>query len=158
MKILLLLTILLKPFMQQNRPDPIELRHVYLQAVLHESSSKDLAKLSEQVNAGDDPVLVCYKGVSMMIAAKYGSNPFAKLKRFNAGKALMDGAIARDNDNVEMRYLRYAIQKSAPEFLGYYKNLSADEYFLNSRLSTIKDNELKGLILQVLSNPIANKK
>lgn len=158
MKVILLITMLYTPFMQQNKQDPIQLRHIYLQAVLKESSAKDLTKSTEQITAGDDPILVCYKGVSMMIAAKYGNNPFAKLKKFNTGKALMEGAIVRDNDNVEMRYLRYAIQKSAPEFLGYHKNLSADEYFLNSRLLTVKDDELKGMVLQVLSNPIANKK
>jgi hypothetical protein len=158
MKELMLITLLMTPFMQQKTPETIELRHSYLQAVLKEPASKELSRLTEEVKPADDPILVCYKGVALMISAKYGNNPFAKLKRFNNGKTLMEGAIARDSDNVEMRYLRYAIQKSVPEFLGYHKNQAADEYFLNSKLLTIKDEELKGMVLQVLSNPIAQKK
>jgi hypothetical protein len=79
-----------------------------------------------------------------MIMAKHALNPISKLSYFNTGKKLLDRAISKDSDNVELFFLRYATQVSAPAILGYNDNIDNDkQYILNSLANTaIKDQHL----------------
>jgi len=54
-------------------------------------------------------------------------NPFTKLSYFNAGKKMLNTAISKDNGNVELVFLRYATQMSAPSILGYNRHIEADK-------------------------------
>ena len=45
---------------------------------------------------------------------------------FTEGKALLEQAIAAYPKNIELRILRYFVQKEAPRLLDYYGNLDED--------------------------------
>ena len=93
------------------------------------------------------------KAAATMIMAKHAFNPFSKLSHFNKGKNMLQQAIAADRQNVELRLLRYSIQKSAPSFLGYRDEMAADKNFLKTNLPALKDATLKQMIADALKLP-----
>lgn len=71
--------------------------------------------------------VIGYAGATKMIMAKHVFNPFTKLSYFNAGKKMLNKAILKDSNNVELLFLRYATQVSAPSILGYNSNIDTDK-------------------------------
>lgn len=79
-----------------------------------------------------------YFAAATLCSAKYKFSPLSKYETFNKGSRLLDAAILKDTTNLEARYLRYAIQKKAPSFLGYDKHLKQDRSFLIRRMPQLK--------------------
>jgi DNA mismatch repair ATPase MutL len=63
---------------------------------------------------------------------------------------LIEKAFGRDSLNLEIRFIRFAIQRNLPSFLRYHDELERDKQFLliNTRYSN--DPELKEMILNYL--------
>ena len=97
-----------------------------------------------------NPVFLAYLGAYQTIWANHVINPFSKLSTFNKGKKNLQKAVSLDGDNVEIRFLRYSIQKNAPKFLGYSDNLTEDKKFIESHRNEVKSVELNNLINKVL--------
>lgn len=88
-----------------------------------------------------------YTGATKMILAKHAFNPFVKLAFFNAGKRQLEAAIMKDSQNVELVFLRYATQVSAPSILNYTQHLAADRKFiLQTRTDKYQDEQLRHTI------------
>jgi hypothetical protein len=115
-----------------------QIRALNHQAPENKRSASDLNKMVMQIDSVTAaPVLVCYKGANEMIQAKYSLNPIEK-------------AFGRDSLNLEIRFIRFAIQRNLPSFLRYHDELERDKQFLliNTRYSN--DPELKEMILNYL--------
>jgi len=56
--------------------------------------------------------------------------PGTKLAYFNEGKEKLEKAVNYALTNVEIRFIRYAIQVGAPAMLGYYQNVSEDKAYI----------------------------
>ncbi len=96
------------------------------------------------------PIYLAYLGAYQTIWANHVINPFSKLSTFNKGKKNLQKAVAMDSNDVEIRFLRYSIQKNAPKFLGYSSDLAEDKKFIESHLDEVKSSELKSLINSIL--------
>jgi len=132
--------------------DMSKIRHLYQSAPLVKQDATQLESLLQNINNNTEtPVLVCYKGASEMIQAKYAFNPFTKLEKFNKGKELLQKAISRDTLDLEMRYIRFSIQSNLPSFLGYHDELNMDKRFLVENTKNTKDPELKKMISNYLT-------
>ncbi|HET7000357.1 MAG TPA: hypothetical protein VFI33_03580 [Puia sp.] len=96
-----------------------------------ESESKTLVdeQISE-LNTAPADVKNAFLGAMMMRKAGIGGNPASKLKLFKQGRALLEGAIAKDPDNAEFRFLRLIIQENAPGVLGYKNDIQKDIEFI----------------------------
>ena len=102
---------------------------MFEQASVNEMSAhKLLAILNAEPNL--TPTLLGYKGSTLAMEAKYTLNPYKKLKYFNEGKSLLEKSINNDPQNIELRYLRLAIQSTIPTFLNYSKNIDSDKILL----------------------------
>ena len=55
-----------------------------------------------------------------------------------------------DKLNVEIRFIRYAVQSKLPTALGYNKNKTEDKAFIMANLSQIKNEQFKNEILKYL--------
>lgn len=93
-----------------------------------------------------EPLTKGYKGVYQTVWANHVMSPIAKWNTFNKGKINLEQAIVQDNQNIELRILRYSVQTNAPKFLGYYKNLVEDANLIKQKKHTIKDASLLNLI------------
>lgn len=93
----------------------------------------------------DDPVHLAYLGGLQTIWANHVINPISKLSTFKEGRTNIEKAVVKDPLSAEVRYVRLSVQKNAPSFLGYNKNIKEDVQFL-------KENKAKITSAAVLKN------
>jgi len=98
---------------------------------------------------GDDAVVWAYKALSSFLMANYVFSPFSKLHYFNEGKEHMHTAIMKDPQNIEVRFVRLALQLRMPSFLGYSDHIEEDKKMILHALKNnlVKDNDLLQKIL-----------
>ena len=65
------------------------------------------------------------------------------MKNFRIGKDMLESAIKNDPESVELRFLRYSIQKNIPKFLSYSNNLEKDLKFVKDNISQIFNYEFR---------------
>lgn len=85
----------------------------------------------------DDPVHLAYLGGLQTIWANHVINPLAKLRTFKEGRIKIEKAVVKDPLSVDVRYIRLSVQKNAPSFLGYNKNIKEDVQFLKKNRAKI---------------------
>lgn len=61
---------------------------------------------------------------------------------FKESKQLLEELISENFDEVELRYIRYAIQRQAPKILGYYKNIAGDMQVLLNYIKAEPNSDL----------------
>lgn len=127
-----------------------EVRLLYQTAINEEKSCKALLVFLSPYTEQNSPLLLGYKASATMLMAKYAINPFNKLSYFNEGKKMLERAIQMDENNVELRFLRFAVQNNAPSFLGYRNQITGDKAFLLKSVSELTDSGLKKLIISYL--------
>lgn len=126
----------------------IKIRNLYERAAIKEDAQIKLNDLL--LNKPESALSTGYKGANLMVSAKYVFNPIRKLNRFNKGKDLMEKALKKDPQGVELRYIRFTIQTNLPSFLGYSAQVNEDKEFLINKLGTIADLDLKNRIVAYL--------
>lgn len=109
------------------------------------SDSATCAKLYSKVckDNSTDNIIIGYKGAIMAAMANHIKNKQEKLKLFNSGKKFIDQSVITDNENVELRFLRFTIQSNCPKALGYNNQLDSDKKFILDNLDSIKNSSLK---------------
>lgn len=127
-----------------------ELRNLYIEASNNEAECKKLFELTEGSALEENIIAYSYHAVSKMLISKFSLNPFFKYSEFNSGKDMLETAISYAPNNLELRFLRYCIQKNTPSFLNYNDNLDSDSLFIVTQLNSYNA-ELKTFI-----NPIFN--
>ncbi|PTS99691.1 hypothetical protein DBR11_11760 [Pedobacter sp. HMWF019] len=137
-------------------PDMEEVKTLFESSAYSRSSADRLSKLLSKIDHSSPPLLICYKGVAEMMQAKYGFNPINKFRRFKRGKNLIEEAVKKEPDNLEIRFLRFVIQTNLPTFLNYNENIKEDKTYLLNNLQTTKDKKLKQDFLKYLSSSKLN--
>ena len=61
--------------------------------------------------------------------------PLKKMKYFNRGKSILEEVIEAYPLNLELRYLRYSLQKKVPDFLGYNDNIDEDLVMIKKKIA-----------------------
>lgn len=133
-----------------HSPAISEVRVLYKGAASNSISCSTLLSLLDLFNENNNPLLAGYKACATMIMATYVINPFKKLSIFKQGKLLLEGSIAKDKKNIELRFLRFSVQTEAPQFLGYNKAMQEDKSFIIKNFAGLTDLQLKQLIISFL--------
>ena len=122
------LTVLLMNVSFKNS-DLNEVRTSYSKAVLDKKLCK---KMIEELELSKEKsvIALAYLGAYQTIWANHVFNPLSKLATFKKGKNNIELAISKEPENVEIRYIRFSVQKNAPSFLGYNSHLKEDKDFL----------------------------
>ena len=129
-----------------------EMRLLYQKAATEEASCKKLLHLLRPFNENNNALLAGYKASGTMMMAKYVFSPLRKLSFFSKGKKLMEKAIEKDKENIELRFLRFMVQTNAPSFLGYRSAIQEDKLFLIQSIPTPGDKNLEQFILSFLGD------
>lgn len=133
-------------------PTQKEIRILYAKAATDEASCKKIVTVLTPYNETNNPLWAGYKACAIMMLANHVFNPYSKLSNFNDGKKLLEKCISADKGNIELRFLRFAIQNEAPSFLGYNNSITEDKLILLNIIGNIKDSELKKNIISYLKN------
>ena len=131
-----------------------EVRSLYEKAVSDEASCSKLVNMLAPYNENNNPLYAGYRASAIMMMAKHAFNPFSKMSYFKKGKSILEKAIKADEENIELRFLRFNAQTHMPSFLGYDGSIEADKKFLESSFSTIKDAQLKEFLWPYLQKSI----
>lgn len=141
MNSLILLSSLLLAAMSQN--DLLEeARSKIGESFQDEKVCDELYEKFQMAELEGNNILMGYKGALEMAKSKHAS-VFKKLNYFNAGKAILEEAIAQEADNIELRFLRFQIQYNTPPFLGYKDQLKNDKEFISGNLHKLESVELR---------------
>ena len=153
MKLLIILIGFIMP-LQSSAADTFleQIRNLYVLAAEQEKSCEELIKNLEPYNENNHPLYAGYKAAATMLMAKYVFSPFSKLNNFKKGKTLLEKAIDKDQKNIELRFIRYAIQLNVPSFLNYKNAINTDKVFLMGSYTQIKDTQLKNNISAFFKN------
>ncbi len=114
-------------------------RELFNRSPFDESKCKKLQTWGKDKNA---PIIKGYYAASLAIGCKYISNPFIRMGPFKEAKQLLEELISENFDEVELRYIRYAIQRQAPKILGYYKNIAGDMQVLLNYIKAEPNSDL----------------
>ncbi len=123
-------------------------RTLYESAYIHKSVCRDL--ITELNQNTPTNVHLAYLGAFQSIWASHVFNPIKKLRTFEKGRANIEHAITLSPHNLEIRLIRYSIQKHCPVFLGYKKNMNEDFSFILHNLHSINSSTLIKLIHQII--------
>lgn len=134
-------TVLLMDVFFKNS-DLNEVRTSYSKAVLDKKLCK---KMIEELELSKEKSVIdlAYLGAYQTIWANHVFNPLSKLATFRKGKNNIELAISKEPENVEMRYIRFSVQKNAPSFLRYNSHLKEDKDFLVKNKKNINSDFLQ---------------
>ncbi|MES2827924.1 MAG: hypothetical protein V4687_07210 [Bacteroidota bacterium] len=155
MKFVILLLLLRVSVPVYGEPELSAVRKLFYMAAVESSASVEFSKTLKSVNENSSALMFCYKGAAHMMEAKYAFNPITKFIKFSKGKSAIERSIAREQENLEMRFLRFSIQVNLPGFLGYNDQIQADKLKLLSKINDLDDKFLKEKITAYL---IASKR
>ena len=82
---------------------------------------------------------------------KYEYNPLYKLTLFTDYSVRLDSIVINNFNNIEIRFLRYCVQKQTPRILGYNDNLELDYQFILQNIGT-QSKELREYIRSTLES------
>jgi len=114
-----------------------ELNKLFERAVINNLSCDSLVNFcSNEENLKQK----AYLGAGLVLKAKHANSPFSKLNFFKKGRQILNDVINKNSNFVEFRWLRYCLQKNAPKFLNYDKNIFEDSLFIKQN-GTIQQQE-----------------
>ena len=125
------------------------IRELYKSAYISESNCNNLGKKLNNIKNNKSVLIKGYEGCFYLIKCKFSKSYIEKIKYFTNGKTLLETAIKLDPESVELKFLRYSIQKNLPKFL-FYNNIEKDFNFVNKNIDSINDKKTKQFILNSL--------
>ncbi|MDO6758604.1 hypothetical protein Q4566_00210 [Tamlana sp. 2_MG-2023] len=148
MKYLLILTLLLIT----QSVDLEVIRSDYKYAAQDSSKIEALYQDLESVTKTDRAELVAYKGAAVALMAKEANSIKGKKDGFLEGTGLVEYAVERESNNIEVRFVRLSIQQNIPKFLRYYSDIENDKAFILDNYSSINSASLKSHIADYISH------
>jgi hypothetical protein len=116
--------------MQAKAVNMTTVRDLFANASKSAASCNKLYALTADGTLSKDPVLYAYHAAAEIIKANHATWPNQKFAHFNTGKAMLEAVIAKHPKDVEMRYVRYCIQRNCPFLLGYSSDKTADKQYI----------------------------
>lgn len=118
-----------------------EVRTAFHKAVLEPRESKVFhASLADLTIS--DPTMQAYKAASEAMLAQVVWNPFVKLSQVFKFGDLMEMAVLEEPENIEIRFLRLAIEYNLPRFLGRSNHLQEDRDVIVGNIGNIDEMEI----------------
>lgn len=87
-------------------------------------------------------VFQAYKGASLVMTSKTAQRNERK-NLFVQGAEMIENAVAKEPENMEIRMIRLSIQENIPKAFNYNANIQEDVDFIKNKLKTTKDTQLK---------------
>ena len=134
---------------QTNNLDQI--RQSYLESDKSEENINELISKCEKYKSNNNAIIYAYRTVADVMLIKYKYNPLHKLRLFTDYCRKLDLIVTNNFNNIEIRFLRYCLQKKSPRFLGYNDNLEFDYKFITENID-IESKELQTYIRSTLKS------
>lgn len=98
-------------------------------------SQKTYAEQLKQVTALQDKAIVkAYHGTAWTLLAKHHSNPYKKLEYLKTGLNTINSAVLMDAADIEIRFLRFAVETNIPAIVSFTSHIESDKTMLLNNL------------------------
>jgi|SRR5690554_1033404 len=124
-----------------------EIRDLYSKVTDSNAKQKDFIEYMQKV-AASKPVFQAYKGASLVLQSKNTTDRKSKKDFFVQGAELIEDAVRKDSENIEIRLVRLSVQENIPKALKYSSNIQEDVALIRKFMDTTKDSELKLYVQQ----------
>ena len=125
-----------------------EIRDLYKLAIFEKVKAIELYEVTKNSNIERDHKKFTYNAIAILLKSKFIINPIHKLKSFLEGKELLEEVIKYYPKDIELRFLRFCVQKSAPSILDYKINIIEDSQFILDNISKNPE-ELQQFIMPI---------
>lgn len=122
----------------------------------YKEAAQDKTKVSllniqlASVTKNDKPELVAYKGAVIALKGRYAKKIKDKKQFFIEGITLVEFALKKAPNNIELRFIRLGIQENTPKLLKYKGNVEEDKNYILSHYKAIKSLKLKKQIKEYI--------
>tara|TARA_B100000579_G_scaffold256853_1_gene211451 strand:- start:224 stop:673 length:450 start_codon:yes stop_codon:yes gene_type:complete len=127
-------------------------RNLFLEAYISKSNCDQFGKKINELKHDQSILLKGYEGCYYFIKCKFTNNSMDKFFYFRKGKKILESSIKQKPDSIELRFLRYTIQKNLPRFLFYYNHIDKDLIFVINNINSIKDKKTQQYIKKSLES------
>lgn len=111
-----------------------DIRSLFSKASENEDACEELMKITDGYTMDYKPVVYAYHAAAEMTMANHVLWPGSKYGYFSDGKAKLEKVAAKYPDEIEIRYVRFAVQSGSPSFLGYKSDMESDENFIRKNI------------------------
>ena len=129
----------------------VQIRKSYIESDKSEENINKLISKCEEYKSKKNTIIYTYRTVADLMLIKYKYNPLYKLKLFTEYSRKLDLIVLNNFKNIEIRFLRYCIQKQTPRFLGYNDNQELDYQFIIQNID-IQSKQLQKYIRSTLKS------
>jgi len=128
-----------------------ELRKEYMKALSDADQAPEVYELFLKVENPSAKVLA-YRGALEAILTRTTYNVFKKVNYLKKSKKSFEEAVKKDPNNLEIRFMRLAVEHEIPDFLGMSENIESDREFVIKNIDRFKaENFPKPICKQILS-------
>ncbi len=135
-----------------------EVRNQYRYAKESEGNAEKFYQLVLKMDHENNNILSAYYGCALTLKASFAKKRGDKISFFKQGKKLIDMAIAKDMNNIELRMIRLSVQVNAPKITRYFKNIDEDKAYITKNIDEIPSSHLREFIKGFVSQSKAFKK
>tara|TARA_B110000459_G_scaffold172533_1_gene194039 strand:+ start:875 stop:1336 length:462 start_codon:yes stop_codon:yes gene_type:complete len=128
-----------------------QIRQSYLKSAESEENIDKLIITCKKYKSKNNAIINAYKTVADLMLLKYEYNPLYKLTLFTDYSVRLDSIVINNFNNIEIRFLRYCVQKQTPRILGYNDNLEPDYQFILQNIG-VQPKELQEYIRSTLES------
>jgi len=134
----------------EKHGDLCDLRHEYVQAVYDYSNA---AKIYQKINTIKELSAKewAYKGALEAILTKTQRNLIDKISLLRKSHQSLNTAVNKNPNDIEIRFLRMAVQYEIPWYLGLSNNLKEDQRFIESNINQFNPENYSRENLQLIS-------
>ena len=132
--------------------DVTVLRKEFVGAASSKENSEQFINTTSKITSSSKPSLMAYRGAALIIQGKYLPKLEDKKKSIKAGVALLDGAVSKDPQNIEIRSIRMGVQENTPKIVKYRGNIEEDKAFILKNYSEISSAPLKAFVEGYIRN------
>ena len=128
------------------------IRELYLEAYTSDFKCNKLGETLNTMKKNTSILIKGYEGCFYFFKCKFESSPISKLIYFKKGKKLLENAIKMNPNSVELKFLRYSIQRNLPKFLSYHNNIELDYNFVCQNIKNMSDKQAQRFITNCLKS------
>jgi len=126
-----------------------EIRNLYSKVADSNTNQQKFIEYIQKIET-KKPVFQAYKGASLVLQSKTTTDRKSKKELFVKGAEIIEDAVQKDSDNIEIRMIRLSVQENIPKALKYSSNIEEDVIFIRKSIDATKDVELKLYVQQYI--------
>ncbi|MEM9932403.1 MAG: hypothetical protein AAF824_02270 [Bacteroidota bacterium] len=115
-------------------PELPQIRTLYQESVTSEHKARKLWTTLSRYK-GKDAVMIAYKASARALLANHDWNPYHKLQYLKEAMEWFKLAVKGSPPNIEIRFLRFAVQHHMPAFLGLSAPIERDKQIILTNIS-----------------------